>query len=241
MDVKQNLVPTIALLCASITGQATAAITYTDDDRRLYYDSDDYIHTTWYNSSMDFNGAYGDVNDPNQISSMDANGFTAYGTGSLEVDASGIYSSYAYWSYFDIAFNLDTSSEFDLSGTLTGTNQNAEMWGASPETGSGNASITLYSGSTIDPGNILFTESIAALGTDESLLFAFSDVLLAGDYRIVAAAEPERISDASDYTYVWSTYDLDATVTPSAVPVPAAIWLFGSGLLGLIGIARRRY
>jgi hypothetical protein len=26
----------------------------------------------------------------------------------------------------------------------------------------------------------------------------------------------------------------------SAVPVPAAVWLFGSGLLGLIGVARRR-
>ena len=27
---------------------------------------------------------------------------------------------------------------------------------------------------------------------------------------------------------------------PSAVPVPAAVWLFGSGLLGLVGVARRR-
>jgi hypothetical protein len=27
---------------------------------------------------------------------------------------------------------------------------------------------------------------------------------------------------------------------PSAVPVPAAVWLFGSGLVGLIGIARRK-
>jgi len=26
----------------------------------------------------------------------------------------------------------------------------------------------------------------------------------------------------------------------SAVPVPAAVWLFGSGLLGLIGVARRK-
>lgn len=26
----------------------------------------------------------------------------------------------------------------------------------------------------------------------------------------------------------------------SAVPVPAAVWLFGSGLLGLVGVARRR-
>ena len=28
------------------------------------------------------------------------------------------------------------------------------------------------------------------------------------------------------------------TLTPSTVPVPAAVWLFGSGLLGLIGVAR---
>jgi hypothetical protein len=30
------------------------------------------------------------------------------------------------------------------------------------------------------------------------------------------------------------------TVTPSAVPVPAAVWLFGSGLLGLFGTQRRK-
>lgn len=31
-----------------------------------------------------------------------------------------------------------------------------------------------------------------------------------------------------------------ASFQVSAVPVPAAIWLFGSGLLGLVGIARRK-
>ena len=30
------------------------------------------------------------------------------------------------------------------------------------------------------------------------------------------------------------------TINVSAVPVPAAVWLFGSGLLGLVGVARRR-
>jgi len=30
------------------------------------------------------------------------------------------------------------------------------------------------------------------------------------------------------------------TATVSAVPVPAAVWLFGSGLVGLAGVARRR-
>jgi hypothetical protein len=32
----------------------------------------------------------------------------------------------------------------------------------------------------------------------------------------------------------------DVTFGVSAVPVPAAAWLFGSGLIGLIGIARRK-
>jgi hypothetical protein len=34
--------------------------------------------------------------------------------------------------------------------------------------------------------------------------------------------------------------NLTYTFTPSAIPVPAAAWLFGSGLLGLAGTARRR-
>lgn len=35
-------------------------------------------------------------------------------------------------------------------------------------------------------------------------------------------------------------YQLQLVGTVSAVPVPAAVWLFGSGLLGLVGVARRR-
>ena len=32
----------------------------------------------------------------------------------------------------------------------------------------------------------------------------------------------------------------DTTIPPSEIPVPAAVWLFGSGLIGLAGIARRK-
>lgn len=42
----------------------------------------------------------------------------------------------------------------------------------------------------------------------------------------------------------FSNFDIDnVTITadlPAAVPVPAAVWLFGSGLVGLIGMARRK-
>lgn len=34
--------------------------------------------------------------------------------------------------------------------------------------------------------------------------------------------------------------NVTVTADVSAVPVPAAVWLFGSGLLGLIGVARRK-
>jgi hypothetical protein len=37
-------------------------------------------------------------------------------------------------------------------------------------------------------------------------------------------------------TYAWAVYAGDV----GAVPIPAALWLFGSGLLGLIGLARRK-
>lgn len=36
--------------------------------------------------------------------------------------------------------------------------------------------------------------------------------------------------------YTWAVHD--GNISPSAIPVPAAAWLFGSGLLGLVGIAR---
>jgi len=38
------------------------------------------------------------------------------------------------------------------------------------------------------------------------------------------------------YNLVWAVQSGDV----SAVPVPAAVWLFGSGLLGLVGVARRK-
>ena len=42
------------------------------------------------------------------------------------------------------------------------------------------------------------------------------------------------------FTTVGYTVHLEGVVSASAIPVPAAVWLFGSGLLGLAGVARRK-
>jgi hypothetical protein len=48
-----------------------------------------------------------------------------------------------------------------------------------------------------------------------------------------------QLVDFSEVTLADSDY-VGASITVNAVPVPPAVWLFGSGLLGLVGVARRR-
>lgn len=46
--------------------------------------------------------------------------------------------------------------------------------------------------------------------------------------------------DSGPFSTFNLNYDFTSMTIVSAVPVPAAVWLFGSGLLGLAGFARRR-
>lgn len=44
-----------------------------------------------------------------------------------------------------------------------------------------------------------------------------------------------------DWTFsAQSATSYSMSITTTVVPVPAAVWLFGSGLIGLVGIARRK-
>lgn len=42
-----------------------------------------------------------------------------------------------------------------------------------------------------------------------------------------------------DGPFIGFSWSFDLTLTPQTVPVPPALWLFGSGLIGLVGMARR--
>jgi len=87
-----------------------------------------------------------------------------------------------------------------------------------------------------------FDDSLTSLGTYDSL-------------PIISGGNGDPTAENFDlggilgvkYVDVLLTGDLDGVditnfgfTTVSSVPVPAAVWLFGSGLIGLIGIARRK-
>lgn len=46
--------------------------------------------------------------------------------------------------------------------------------------------------------------------------------------------------DNGPFEFFNANFDMTSITIVNPVPVPAAVWLFGSGLLGLVGVARRR-
>jgi hypothetical protein len=73
---------------------------------------------------------------------------------------------------------------------------------------------------------------LVALGTNPSGTLPLSDDGIAGS--------PMATSPFPAFNMNYDFTSLQVTSIVSTVPVPAAVWLFGSGLLGLIGVAKRR-
>lgn len=114
------------------------------------------------------------------------------------------------------------------AGTLTNFTENFAGLsdGANGDAGYGNASTW---GSSMG-GSVPFSTFV---NVGEDAMFYNMGVVVNG--RSV-------MSTVNPFT---STWNLDAAGqlsygSVSAVPVPAAVWLFGSGLVGLVGVARRR-
>lgn len=200
------------------SGQLMAAVVYIDDNRRVELDGDD--GSDYYSNAATPISPFADFNTAAQNSSLSTSGFTANGWGEAYSD----YTWYTTWSYFDVSFSLTVESDIALRGTLIG-----EDWYA----GSGDASIFLYSGTDLRPGNILYSDSVSASYSPsyEKATLAFNGVLAAGDYRIQVTADPY-------FQSAYSSYCVEADFSP--VPVPATAWLFGSGILALVAAAQRK-
>jgi hypothetical protein len=91
------------------------------------------------------------------------------------------------------------------------------------------------------PGTLLDQVDLTGTGTPSQSIFDWT--------RVVAALSTEGNTDGNvtfmlDLTQSgYASFDnikVDADEISGVVPIPAAVWLFGSGLIGLIGVARRK-
>lgn len=87
-----------------------------------------------------------------------------------------------------------------------------------------------FPGTFRTPEDINFSIEIGDIGSENLVDYIHLDTLA----PFVETNMNVRVTSAISPT---GTID---NVTVSAVPVPAAVWLFGSGLLGLVGLARRK-
>jgi len=72
-----------------------------------------------------------------------------------------------------------------------------------------------------------------------SLIGLTGEIIGLNNVDFLVTGLQEDIS-AFDASFASGTFSLTANVATSAVPLPGAVWLFGSGLLGLVGMARRK-
>ena len=137
---------------------------------------------------------------------------TVSGTGQLDLDFTGRTGTAQYFpQYAGAAWNIDNCTKAGCTGA-TGVYEGFTSGADSNvDPTTGATSITLTGTNLVATANG-FTGTLVSVGNVGAAWGSF---------------------DGTPYTEVYN-------VTVSAVPVPAAVWLFGSGLVGLAGIARRR-
>ena len=202
------------------------------------------------------------VTDVRNIQQTDFWNVTAFGSGDVHLFEDGIASATGSVSVVDPAVSLGIGSSITQSSSSSGSATNGT---ASTDALTDLAisvvsesdlilrfsfayevmldASTAISGSTIGDANAsAAVDMLDDLGQFD--LQAFSDALSVssgidtGDGLVLFSGTVDMILDPMTSNNITGFIDTFGSAT--AVPVPAAVWLFGTGLLGLIAVARRR-
>jgi len=146
---------------------------------------------------------------------------------------------YSYWgTYTEVSFGgLPITLTHGANDYSWGSNNYASISGGGTSTSSFNFSIFEYAITVVD-GQVSYTGTDSATNTQAfNLTLTDPGILLADISQIrfqshnTTGTEPVWLDDINMQLH---------TVPVSAVPVPAAIWLFGSALIGLVGFGKQR-
>lgn len=153
-----------------------------------------------------------------------------------------------YWDHVvPIDQNLCESRPFCDSAELIGVKYDSSLW-AGGTLNSATLSVWLSDDEVADPIEIAQIEAIegVALGVffTEEVDGPLPSIEFSIDVTSYVAADSNDlftallIAEQGDFEYHQSSLKID--YTPAPVPVPAAAWLFGSAIAGLVAVRRKR-
>ena len=146
------------------------------------------------------------------------------------------------------AFGTSTAPEAFFAGTNTGTILTLDLdrfgFSGTPASAGDRDTVILEWGGIVTGGdlNILgFAGPVGGAVAVGNVFWGTDDPLEALGGTFGGAWDPLEINDMTAFTSSFVSCDgFCPVLVDTFVPVPAAVWLFGSGLLGLIGTGMRR-
>lgn len=169
---------------------------------------------------------------------------TIDGSGNVSFTPTGRLGAVSGFPLFDLAWNINDASNCTSTGCVS----------------NGNTVITSFtSGTFVGAAGSLAGKALTSLGdVNSDGITDYAGTIVSGGqvgsswggffgavyyevwkFQLISDASNTASGFSVDTVYGTAGGDF-AQYTASAVPVPAAVWLFGSGLLGLVGVARRK-
>ena len=202
-----------------------------------------------YDATAEFSLTLADVTDSAGTQVTSGWDVSVFGSGSVFLSDFGAASATGSISVIDPAVSMSILDSITQSSTSSGTA--IDGFASTDALTDLDISVTNSSGQALtfsfDWSVVL--EASATGDADANASVDFLDDLGAVDILEIVNQNTPDINTGGSFAFELTTLDPKNTIAgyvdsfgsaSAVIPVPAAVWLFGSGLLGLVGIARRK-